>query len=186
MYHSTFIVNRQMITDSSQIVESLNKYLSSSGKKFTNFFYRLEWYRIGISIPMVVYSEEEPVLQLRPECQLTGSNPLPWLEENAKTFDFKIFLIPFKNAGKNEDLDHKFIESWLQKKLKGAAKIIKSELGPNNRIYYKTSPDSDEMKQIQSYSLRGQLEYVDLKKLESIRKKPLGYYPNLGCGLLLL
>lgn len=175
-----------MITDTSQINTSLKKYLSADGKKLDNFFFRLEWYKIGISIPMDVYSEKMPIFQLRPECQLTHSENLPELPADTDKIGFKIFIIPYKTASKNEDLSEDFIKSWFIKQLKGSATIIDSELGPNNRLYYRLKPEDTEMKQIQSYTLRGHLKCNDVKKLDKIRCKPLGYYDNLGCGLLLL
>lgn len=186
MYHSTFLVNRQMITDPGQIKSALMKYSSTDGTTFSDFFYRLEWYRIGISIPMDVYSTKEPLLKLVPECQLTGTGMLEDLSPDTDVYDFKIFIIPYKNTDKNEDLDHSFINSWLQKKLGNNAKIIESELGPNNRIYYKTNPTDAIMEQIQSYTLRGKLKCKNLKKLDEIRQKPIGYYHELGCGLLMI
>ena len=175
-----------MITDASQIKEALCRYSSTDGKPMGNFFYRLEWYRIGISVSMEVYSSEMPAFQLRPECQLTKTEILPELPDDLEEINFKIFVIPYKNAVKNEDLELDTLNSWLQKKLKGAATIINSEFGANNRIYYKAKPDATNLKQIQSYSLKGKLKCLDVNKLESIRQKPLGYYDDLGCGLLLL
>ncbi len=175
-----------MITDPSQIMTSLSHYKDTEGNHFKDFFYRLEWYRIGISIPMDLYSEKMPAFELRPECQLTNSEKLQELTTNQKEFYFRIFIIPYKTADKNEDLEYDFINSWFEKQIKGAATIINSELGPNNRIYYKKKPDDKELKQIQSYSLKGKLKVIDIQKLEKIRSKPLGYYKELGCGLLLL
>ena len=186
MYHSTYLVNRQMITDPSQVKTALSKYVTAGGETMTNFFYRLEWYKIGISIPMDVYSEKMPVLQLRPECQLTHCEKLPELPADTDKIGFKIFIIPYKTASKNEDLSEDFIKSWFEKQLKSSATIIDSELGPNNRLYYRLKPEDTEIKQIQSYTLRGHLKCNDVKKLDKIRCKPLGYYDDLGCGLLLL
>ncbi len=187
MYHCTYLVNRQMITEPSQIMTSLQKYVSEEdGKPMSDFIYRLEWYRIGISIPMDVYSEKRPVLQLRPECQLTSVEELEALPAKMKEASFKIFIVPYKAIEKNEDLDKAFIEGWLQKKLKGIAEITESMLGPNNRIYFKDQPDDVEMTQIQSYTLRGELKVLDSKKLDTIRKKALGYYSELGCGMLVI
>lgn len=175
-----------MITDPSQVKTALSQYLSADGEKMTNFFYRLEWYRIGISIPMDVFSEKMPVLQLRPECQLTHSEKLEELPIDTDKIKFKLFAIPYKAAAKNEDLDEEFLKSWLTKQLKNSAEIETIEYGPNNRLYYKTKPEDTNIKQIQSYSIRGILKCLDAKKLDLIRQKPLGYYDNLGCGLLLL
>ena len=100
MYHSTFLVNRQMITDLSQIMTSLSLYKDNDGNKFENFFYRLEWYRIGISIPMDLYSEKMPAFQLRPECQLTHSEKLQELPQDSDEIYFKIFIRIFHNAQK--------------------------------------------------------------------------------------
>ncbi len=186
MYHCTFLVNRQMITDPSQVKTALSNYKSPDGENLSNFFYRLEWYRIGISIPMDVYSEKMPVLQLRPECQLTHCEKLDSLNENTDRISFKLFAIPYKNPDKNEDLDEEYLKSWFVKQLKGSAKLMDSEFGPNNRLYYRSKPEDKNFNQIQSYSLKGHLKVNDVKKLESIRQKPLGYYDNLGCGLLLL
>ena len=186
MYHCTYLVNRQMITDPSQVKPALSQYHSADGEKMTNFFYRLEWYRIGISIPMDVYSEKMPVLELRPECQLTHCEKLDDLPEDTDIIGFKLFAIPYKTATKNEDLDEEFLKSWFEKQLKNSAKIESIEYGPNNRLYYKTKPEDTNIKQIQSYTIRGELKCLNAKKLDYIRQKPLGYYDNLGCGLLLL
>ena len=187
MYHCTYLVNRQMITEPSQIVTSLQKYVSEEdGKPMTNFQYRLEWYRIGISIPMDVYSEKRPVLQLRPECQLTSVEELESLPENLKEASFKIFIVPHKSLEKNEDLDQAFIEKWFQNKLKGIAEITDSTFGPNNRIYFKANPGDEAMTQLQSYTLRGELKVKDSTKLEALRRKPIGYYSELGCGMLMI
>ena len=175
-----------MITEPSQIMTSLSLYKDNDGNKFENFFYRLEWYRIGISIPMDLYSAKMPVFQLRPECQLTHSEKLQELPKDLDEGYFKIFIIPYKTATKNEDLDSDFINNWFKKQIKGAASVIESEFGPNNRLYYKKRPDDKELSQIQSYSLKGKLKVIDSQKLELIRSKPLGYYKELGCGLLLL
>ncbi len=186
MYQSTFLVNRQMITDPTQINKALSRYSSIDGEAFNNFFYRLEWYRIGISIPMLVYSKKMPSFQLVPECQLNHTEELAVLPQDLKEVKFKIFIIPYKQASKNEDLDFDFIQNWFQKKIKTVAEIIEAEFGPNNRIYYKSNSNSQKMNQIQSYSLRGKLKVLDSTKLEEIRQLPLGYYQELGCGLLLL
>ena len=186
MYHSTYLVNRQMITDPSQVKTALSRYVTAGGEKMSNFFFRLEWYRIGISIPMDVYSEKMPVLQLRPECQLTHCEKLPELPADTDKIGFKIFIIPYKTAAKNEDLSEDFIKSWFIKQLKESASLLDAELGPNNRLYYRTKPEDTEIKQIQSYTLKGHLKVNDVKKLDKIRCKPLGYYDDLGCGLLLL
>ena len=186
MYHSTFLVNRQMITEPSQIKSSLERYLSKEGGPIKGFFYRLEWYRIGISIPMDVYSEKMPLFQLRPECQLTHSEKLSKLTSDVDEIKFKLFAIPYKRVEKNEDLDLEFFKKWFQKKIKGVASLVSLELGPNNRIYYKQKPNDTSLSQIQSYSLKGVLKCIDVEKLEALRQKPLGYYDNLGCGLLML
>ncbi len=174
-----------MITEVSQIKSSLEKYLSNEGGPIKGFFYRLEWYKIGISIPMDVYSEKMPIFQLRPECQLTHSEELSKLPLDTDEIKFKLFAIPFKTAEKNEDLDCEYFKKWFQKKIKGAASLVSLELGPNNRIYYKQKPKDASLSQIQSYSLKGILKCIDVEKLEALRQKPLGYYDNLGCGLLM-
>ncbi len=176
-----------MITEPSQIVASLQKYVSEEdGKPMSNFQYRLEWYRIGISIPMDVYSENRPVLQLRPECQLTSVEELEPLPEKLKEASFKIFIVPHKSLEKNEDLDEAFIIDWFQKKLKNVAEITESTFGPNNRIYFKANPEDEALTQLQSYTLRGEFKVRNSKKLEELRRKPIGYYSELGCGMLMI
>ena len=186
MYHSTYLVNRQMIREPSQIKVSLKRYFSKDGKPMDNFFYRLEWYRIGISIAMDVYSDKMPEFQLRPECQLTHTEKLLPIPSDTDEINYKLFVIPYKTPEKNEDLDIDFFKTWLEKKLKSIADILSLELGPNNRIYYKKKPEETSLRQIQSYSLKGRLKIKDVSKLENLRSKPLGYYDDLGCGLLLL
>lgn len=135
---------------------------------------------------MDVYSDKMPVFQLRPECQLTESAVLEDVPLGTDFIKFKIFVIPYKNPSKNEDLGLDFLKSWFQKKINKAADILDIELGANNRIYYKTKPEDTELKQIQSYSLIGKLKVKSVEVLNQIRQKPIGYYDNLGCGLLLL
>lgn len=175
-----------MITEPSQIKTSLEKYVSAEDGKPLHFLYRLEWYRIGISIPMDVYCDKEPALQIRPECQLTNTEEFSVLSEEADEVSFKLFAVPYKTAKKNEDLENEFLEEWLKKELKGVAQLDSIEFGANNRIYYKSKPSDSTLSQIQSYSLKGRLKVIDREKLFELLKTPVGYYPELGCGMLLI
>ena len=187
MYHCTFLVNRQMITEPSQIKASLDKYISvEDGKPISDIQYRLEWYRIGISIPMDVYCSKRPSMQLRPECQITEIKEFEVLRGDVLEVNFKIFVIPFKNTEKNEELEEDFLKKWFTKQLKKSAAPTEIKFGPNNRIYYRAKAKDSGLSQIQSYSLSGKLRVIDSEKLEKIISAPVGYYSELGCGLLLL
>jgi hypothetical protein len=181
MFVSKLLLNRQKIFNPAEIFQAISSYFSGSRKKSPAFFYRLEWYKIGVVVPVLVYSESRPEMKRFPECQLletteispvTGSNEL----------DYSIFAVP--DIGKDWDtLDHELLQNWLQNKLNQAAIISSCQLGPNNCLYYEKN--GKEQRQ-QTVTMRGTLQVTDPERLEAIRRKPLGLAQELGCGLLLL
>ncbi len=186
MFVSKYLVNRQRITDAGKIQPALDKYFPDAKGKSSKCFFRLEWYRIGISIPMIAYSNEYPKQELRPECQLIEVEELQPISAKTQELNFKVFIAPSKSLEKCEDWEDEDIVKFLGKKLEGCAEIISSEVGPNNRLYFKSSPEDVNMTQLQVYNIKGKIKVLDVKKLDKLRSKPLGYHPELGLGLLLL
>jgi hypothetical protein len=183
MYISKFLLNRQKIINPPEIQAAIASYFSDQPtQQPAKFFYRLEWYKIGISVPFIVYSETAPVMHLMPECQLLESSDLPSLADQ-KYYDFAIFAAPPFTHDWDPSADEKKIIAWLQKELKGAATLINQRLGPNNRIYYEMA---GEQLQLQTVNINGTLQVNDIDKLDQLRQRPLGEHPELGCGLLQL
>ncbi|PKL46657.1 MAG: hypothetical protein CVV42_15800 [Candidatus Riflebacteria bacterium HGW-Riflebacteria-2] len=181
MYSSRFLLNRQKIINPPEIHKAIASYFSELPTDAKNeFFYRLEWYKIGISVPFTVYSTNSPVVRLMPECQLLETNELADLADN-KYYDFAIFAAPPFDDDWDPVKDKKRIIDWLTTELKSAGKIMNHCLGPNNRIYYES--DGEQL-QLQTVTINGTLEVKDLGQLEKLRQNPLGRHPELGCGLL--
>ncbi len=185
MFISKLLLNRQKIFNPGEIHEALARYFpqpETAGEKTEpQFFYRLEWYKIGVVVPIIMYSQQRPTLISFPECQLISTEKLPPLQPET-TYDFSIFAVPeLKKWDPAENQDA--ITSWLQKKLNGAAKISDCEFGPNNCIYYQKN--SREKSQ-QTVTIRGSLRVTNKTALEEARAYPIGNNYELGCGLLLL
>ena len=160
MYASRFLLNRQKIINPPEIQTAVASYFSNLPVDTQpEFFYRLEWYKIGISVPFTVYSKTAPVMHLMPECQLLETAELAELTD-CKYYDFAIFAAP------------PFEGDWDP---------VKDRTGPNNRVYYEVS---GEQRQLQTVTINGTLEVKNLARLEKIRQQPLGTHPELGCGLL--
>ncbi|KAF1079785.1 MAG: hypothetical protein GQF41_3902 [Candidatus Rifleibacterium amylolyticum] len=181
MYASRFLLNRQKIINPPEIRAAIASYFKDQAPDTQpEFFYRLEWYKIGISVPFTVYSQTAPVMHLMPECQLLETAELAELTD-CKYFDFAIFAAPPFDADWDPMKDEKRIIKWLEGELKEAACIANHRLGPNNRIYYEAG---GEQRQLQTVTINGTLEVKNRAQLEKIRQKPLGTHPELGCGLL--
>lgn len=183
MYVSKFLLNRQKIVNPAGISAAIASHLAEPAPdRLPRFFYRLEWYKIGISVPFTVYSETAPTMRVMPECQLLETRLLEPLEEQ-KYQDFSLFAVPPFNHDWDPSADEKKIIAWLKKELTGAATILDQRFGPNNRIYYEVE---GEHRQQQTVTITGTLQVQDCKKLDQIRRKPLGNCSELGCGLLQL
>ncbi|MBU1108748.1 MAG: hypothetical protein KKB51_18880 [Candidatus Riflebacteria bacterium] len=183
---SKFLLNRQKIVNPTGINAAISSHLSHIAeqppKSAAEFFYRLEWYKIGISVPFIVYSQTAPVMRVMPECQLLETKQLEPLEDQ-KYFDFSLFAVPPFKHDWDPATDEKKIVAWLKKELTGAATLLDQRFGPNNRIYYEVE---GEHRQQQTVTITGTLQAQDIKKLDLIRRFPLGKYSELGCGLLYL
>lgn len=183
MYVSKFLLNRQKILNPSEIYTAVASYFSDLPKnEEPEFFYRLEWYKIGISVPFSVYSKTAPIMRLMPECQLLETNDLTSLDDQ-KYYDFALFAVPPFKKEWDPMADEKQIIDWLQGELKGSATIVNHKLGPNNRICYE---DKGKHHQLQTVSINGTLQVTNLAKLDQLRQAPLGKNAKLGCGLLQL
>jgi len=181
MYASRFLLNRQKIINPPEIQTAVASYFSNLPVDTQpEFFYRLEWYKIGISVPFTVYSKTAPVMHLMPECQLLETAELAELTD-CKYYDFAIFAAPPFEGDWDPVKDEKRVIKWLEGELKGAGCILNHRTGPNNRVYYEVS---GEQRQLQTVTINGTLEVKNLARLEKIRQQPLGTHPELGCGLL--
>ena len=177
MYISKFLLNRQKILNPAEIYQALATYFTDNK---TAFFYRLEWYKIGISVPFTLYSEIEPAMRLMPECQLLSSEKMTDLPE-CRYFEFSIFAVPPLNPDWDPGKDEKAINQWFANELEGAATVVNARFGPNNRICYEIE---GEQKQVQTVTITGTLQVIDHKLLDQLRRQPLGKHHKLGCGLL--
>lgn len=176
MYKSKLLLNRQKIFNPVEIYQALSSYFPAPEKPF----YRLEWYKIGVVVPMLMYSKNRPVIKQFPECQLLETTELENIPRDLKEAGFSIFAVPdLKKDWDTTDSD--LITGWLQKKLKSAADISEVSFGPNNCLYYNVNEIEH---QLQTVTIKGQLQIRNAAKLDEIRKAPIGLSPELGCGLL--
>ncbi|MDD2998313.1 MAG: type I-E CRISPR-associated protein Cas6/Cse3/CasE [Erysipelotrichia bacterium] len=182
MYQSKFLINRQKIFNPCDIRAALSSYFAHlSQHQRDSFFYRLEWYKIGVVIPLIVYSKGRPEMKIMPECQLLETGRLSELPADTKTLGFSIFAVPPFLSATASSIDEKQVTEWLQNELSGAAVICDSTFGPNNCIYFEK--DGNECQQ-QTVTIKGNITITDLRQLEAIRCTPLGQAVELGCGLL--
>ena len=183
-FQSKFLLNRQKIFNPLEIHSAIAGYFAHlPAANREKFFYRLEWYKIGISVPMLVYSEFKPQMQLMPECQLLETSELVALPASAKEYDFSIFAVPGKNASLENEIDESKVIDWLQNYLDGAATVTRAGLGPNNGLYYQKN---DREHHQQTVTIKGCLRANDTAMLDGLRRQPAGNCSELGCGLLLL
>lgn len=183
MYASKFLLNRQKMFNPAEIIGAIGSYFETEqAEPGIDYFYRLEWYKIGVVVPVIVYSKFMPKMKVMKELQLFESIHMPQLPDESKV-RFSLFAVPdgFDFSDPVEQMP--LIENWLKQKLNGAAKISTIANGPNNCLFYNI--DGKEHK-LQTVTLNGTLEIIDYSKLNQLRTKPLGLRPELGCGLLLL
>ena len=185
MYISKFLLNRQKIFNPWQIHEVLESHFeNTSPVAGRDYIYRLEWYKIGISVPVMVYSNIRPKMRVCKEFQLFEcekcENLLP---KHTQSKDFSIFLVPDFATDFCPEEDFERIVKWLKSKLKDAAEIEKAEAGPSNCIYYDIGEKSYSQ---QTINLQGTLLIKDREKLEKLLQTAIGQKAELGCGLLLL
>jgi hypothetical protein len=180
MYRSKFLVNRQNILNAVDIAPAIKTYFAHLSEAEQNFIYRMEWYRIGISIPILVYSEHEPQMQMYKECQMYESKKLENnLVEGAEA-KFSIFAVP---SDEQKTFTEEELTSWFDAQIKGCAKVVNYEFGPNNCLYLETSAGGS---QRQTYTIKGTLVISQKEKLHELRCKALGDCAEVGCGLLFI
>ncbi len=181
MYQSQFLLNRQKITSPIDIYPAIAGYFSHlRADRRGKIFYRLEWYRIGIVVPLLVYSDSLPLMQRLPACQLTTTADLPDLPKSADQLEFSLFAVP--DSRHKDTADESAAVRWLQKQLGSSAILTDTKIGPNNCLYF--SIDGDERQQ-QTVTIKGTMQVCDRAGLEKIRRHPLGDCIELGCGLLM-
>lgn len=184
MYQSKFLLNRQKIYNPPEINTAIASHFEHlPAPQRGRFFYRLEWYKIGVVVQMLVYSEVRPMMKMMPECQLIETGELDNLPLIAETLDFAIFLAPPAGIMPGDEIDEAAIITWLQKQLGKTATIINYGFGPNNCIYYN---EGGEDRQQQTVTIKGILKVLNRDALDRLRQKPIGRAIELGCGLLYL
>ena len=184
MYQSKFLLNRQKIYNPPEINTAIASHFEHlPAPQRGRFFYRLEWYKIGVVVQMLVYSEVQPMMKMMPECQLIETGELDNLPLIAETLDFAIFLAPPAEIMPGDEIAETTIITWLQKQLGKTATIINYGFGPNNCIYYN---EGGEDRQQQTVTIKGILKVLNRDALDKIRQKPIGRAVELGCGLLYL
>ena len=184
MYQSKFLLNRQKIFNPLEIHTAIASYLAHlpPGER-GGFFYRLEWYRIGISLPMLVYSDAMPLMKVMPECQLLETTLMTNLPASSGSLSFMLFAVPEPTAAIENVIDEKAIAEWFQGQLGATATLTDAQFGPNNCLYYQKSGAEHQQ---QTVSIKGTMQVNDLAGLETLRRQPLGGCSELGCGLLYL
>lgn len=176
MYLSKFLINRQKILDYCAINNALKAYFGRA----SDYFYRFEWYKIGVSVPVKVISKTMPEPKLVPECRLYETGELPLIKSNSK-LKFSIFAVPnFANADNACDNETK-AKNWLNKELKNSAYITECGFGPNNCLYYS---ENGVEKHLQTITISGFLKVKNFEEFNKIRCKALGKFRHLGCGFL--
>jgi hypothetical protein len=183
MYISKFLLNRQKIFNPAEISAVIESYLQKDAREpGKDYIYRLEWYKIGVVVPVLVYSTTLPEMRVQKEFQLieAGMGKLADVKKGNKT-NFSVFLVPdFK---KNISIDDDFEEicEWFKHELKYAAIVKEIDHGPDNCIFYEIN--SKNLKQ-QTITLHGQLAVTNAAKLEKLCSQAIGQCAELGCGLL--
>jgi hypothetical protein len=180
MYQSKFLVNRQKILNAVDIAPAIKKYFAHLPEESQDFIYRMEWYRIGISIPVLVYSKEEPQMQMYKECQLFYSGKLENNLVDGAEVKFSIFAVP---SNEQKSFTEEELVEWFEGQIKGCAKVTNYEFGPNNCLYLETSAGGI---QRQTYTIKGTLAISQKEKLHELRCKALGDCADVGCGLLFI
>jgi hypothetical protein len=183
MHISKFLLNRQKIFNPWEIHKAIETYFpQKTVKPGKDYFYRLEWYKIGVVVPVTVYSKLKPEMQVLKEFQLFESNETDLVSaNNGDKVSFSVFLVPDKIKNFEPDRDFDAVCEWFKTRLKDAAEVSEIEHGPDNCLYY----DLDDKKLTQqTITLKGQLVVKNKEKLEKICSSALGLHPELGCGLL--
>lgn len=185
MFVSKFLLNRQKIFNPWQIHQAIESHFPSekmvAGR---DYLYRLEWYRIGISVPVLVYSQRPVQPMLCKEFQLIDTVGRETIFDRQRSdADFSIFLVPdfSKDFCPADDFDR--IVDWFGNRLCSAATIEMIEHGPDNCLYYEVNGENHSQ---QTITLKGKIRIQDHKALESLQNSCIGQMPELGCGLFLL
>ncbi|MFZ5952990.1 MAG: type I-E CRISPR-associated protein Cas6/Cse3/CasE [Candidatus Rifleibacteriota bacterium] len=185
MFISKFMLNRQKILNNWQIHQFIESHFPGREVKAgCDYLYRLEWYKIGVVIPVLVYSRLRPEMRVCKEFQLIECEEKQQLfDHRIKNAEFSLFLVPDERSDFDPAEDFDKITSELNKKLKGLAKLEDIAQGPNNCIYY----DVDETGFFQqTITLNGSIQIKDPEGLQEKIMEGFGRRPELGCGLLLI
>ncbi|MGM0599841.1 MAG: type I-E CRISPR-associated protein Cas6/Cse3/CasE [Candidatus Rifleibacteriota bacterium] len=184
MYVSKFLLNRQKIYNPPDINRAISGYFPEETQAGKDYLYRLEWYKIGVVVPVLVYSKTAPKMHVNKEFQLFESGKKDKSELSpGESKRFSIFLVPNRNKNFDPVKNFDSVCSWFAKQLKDAAEIREVKHGPDNCIYY---IENDKNYSQQTITLSGTLAIQSPDQLEALTLKPLGQKPELGCGLLYL
>ena len=179
VYCSKYLLNRQKIINPVDIFKAIQKYFEYLPESKRKFIYRIEWFHMGISVPVIVYSKMQPLMQIFKECQMYELKQLEDLPKNGSELQFSIFVVPSKS---NKEYNEESLLKWFTKKLDSVAKILKIDYGPNNCIYYPKEDGTQTC--IQTYTLKGILKVINREGLDKLREKSIGCYAEFGTGLL--
>lgn len=183
MFVSKYLLNRQKIFNTWQIHKAIETYFPENNRKAgIDYVYRLEWYKIGVVVPIIVFSKTRPSADILKECQLfeVEERNLSPIEEG-KEVEFSIFLVPSFSNQFDPESDFKKTRKWFDNELKGAAKIVDLKHGPDNCLYYDIEDQSFTQ---QTTTLKGKMVVMNHEKLELVCSSCIGSFPELGCGLL--
>lgn len=185
MFQSKFLLNRQKIFNPWEIHLCLKNYLpANANKPGKDFFYRLEWYKIGVVVPLIMFSKACPETKVLEECQIFETKEFDVINEQpGSKLEFSLFAHPnFKHKWDAQD-DEELIFEWFKDKTKEAGKVTNLKTGPNNTVYYEKD---DKKHSFQTVTISGILEVNSVKELNKLASKPIGLGAEFGCGLLLI
>ncbi len=186
MFASKFLLNRQKIFNPIEILNCIKNFLTDKKAKPGNdFFYRLEWYRIGVSVPILVYSKQRPELVVMKEFKFLESTEITQPDwKIGDEISFSIFIHPeIKIDWESPEDSEEAAEIWLKKQLKAAGDIEIQRTGPHNTVYYEVG---EEKKSFPTLTFNGAIKIKSPEKLFKISCKPIGKGAEFGCGLLFL
>lgn len=185
MFQSKFLLNRQKIFNPWEIHLCLKDYLPTSANETgKDFFYRLEWYKIGVVVPLIMYSKACPETKILEECQIFETKEIDVIAANKGTkLEFSLFAHPKLSHEWDAQDDEEEILEWFTNKAKKAGKVSNLKTGPNNTVYYE---NNDIKNSFHTVSISGLLEVNSVKELTKLVSQPIGLGAEFGCGLLLL
>lgn len=185
MFASKFLLNRQKVFNPWEIHLKLKDYLPrQSNKTGLDYFYRLEWYKIGVVVPLIMYSKIAPETKVVEECQIYETKPIENLNiKKGRSINFSLFASPDIKKEWDAHDDEKLIFDWFADKISDAGKVENLKLGPNNTVYYEKK---NKKLSFPTVTISGSIIVKSSEELDKIRCRSLGKGTELGCGLLLL